>query len=557
MQDIGTRAGRATGAKQRLRARALLLALGLAGALGAALAHPAPPPVTGTAAVEPAPVQWLARASASLRASAIEQDELLRLYRAGGHAMRWLDGQGRPSANATAALALIEHAAAEGLEPDDYRPEVLAGKPLADAPEEWDVALSLGMLRYLRQLHFGRVDPRTLGFRLPAREHEHDFAAGLDEALRQEQLPAAAQALVPPLAQYRGLRDALQRYRAVAAQQAAMGWSGPLPADAGEAAALSRVRLQALGDLAPAPLSTDAPGHVPDAALAAAIRRFQIRHGLPPDGKLGTATRAALDVPPARRARQIELAMERLRWLPHLQGRPFIAVNIPMFRLWTWPAALEMDVIVGRAVKTQTPVFTEDMRYLVFRPYWDVPASILRQELLPALRRNPSYLARQDMEIVSGAGDQAQVLPAGPDTLALLERGLARVRQRPGPKNALGQAKFIFPNDHNVYLHSTPAPALFGRSRRDFSHGCIRVQDPVALAQWVLQDQPSWTRARIEAAMANDGPLRVDLNRSIPVIVYYVTAAVMPQDGGLHFAEDLYGHDRRLEQWLQAHQARR
>lgn len=186
---------------------------------------------------------------------------------------------------------------------------------------------------------------------------------------------------------------------------------------------------------------------------------------------------AALNVPLPSRVRQIELALERLRWLPHLDNQRFVAVNIPMFRLWAWDgirpggvASFQSGVIVGRALDTRTPVFVEELRDIVFRPYWNVPSSILRHEILPAIAKRPDYLRSHDMEVVSGPGQPL------------------RVRQRPGPANALGLVKFVFPNDDDVYMHGTPAQALFGRARRDFSHGCVRVEDPVGFAQWALAD---------------------------------------------------------------------
>ena len=179
-----------------------------------------------------------------------------------------------------------------------------------------------------------------------------------------------------------------------------------------------------------------------------------------------------------------------------------------MFRLWAWDSippdgapTFDMGVIVGRALNTQTPVFVEEMRSVIFRPYWNIPSSILRHEILPAIERDSDYLRRQNMEIVSGAGDDARPVPATVDNLVQLRAGGLRVRQRPGPNNALGLVKFVFPNDENVYMHGTPAPQLFSRYRRDFSHGCVRLEDPVALAEWVLNDQPEWTRDRILTAM--------------------------------------------------------
>ena len=233
-------------------------------------------------------------------------------------------------------------------------------------------------------------------------------------------------------------------------------------------------------------------------------------------------------------------------------------MNIPMFRLWVWDSSPQngapsfgMDVIVGRGLNRQTPIFVEEMEYLIFRPYWNVPSSILRGEILPALRREPDYLQRHDMEIVSGAGDDARAVPLTEESLAQLQQGRLRVRQRPGPKNSLGLVKFIFPNDVNVYLHDTPAVDLFSRSRRDFSHGCVRVQDPVALAEWALKGQDEWDRDRILAAMNARRPQQVNLKRPIQVILFYITAVVMPDDGSIHFAEDIYGHDTKLDRALE------
>jgi murein L,D-transpeptidase YcbB/YkuD len=208
-----------------------------------------------------------------------------------------------------------------------------------------------------------------------------------------------------------------------------------------------------------------------------------------------------------------------------------------------------MNVIVGRAL-TRTPVFVDEMRYLIFRPYWNVPRSILASEMLPAMRRDPGYVARQNLEIVAGPGDDARPVAFSEKTLEQLQNGALRVRQRPGPNNALGLVKFVFPNDENVYLHSTPAAELFSRSRRDFSHGCVRVEDPVALAAWVLRGQKEWTKDRILAAMNGAQSVRVNLPRPIQVILFYVTAVVMPEDGTVQFADDVYGHDATLDRAL-------
>ncbi len=500
-----------------------------------------------------------------------EVKQLSALYAGDGCAPLWVDASGRPGPDSRSALALLEGAASEGLDPADYGGVILRrwaetleaarSRAAADAAA-FDVGMSAATLRYLRQLHEGRVDPRAIGFHMssPA-DDNHDFASILRAALASHRIPETAAAFTPPLVLYRGLRGALARYRALADDWTLVAPPAPAkpvrPGDPYPGVADLRRLLSALGDLppeapAPSPPAADRPASY-EGALVDGVKRFQARHGLEPDGVLGKETFAALHVPLAWRARQIELALERLRWLPHLSPERFLAVNIPMYRLWAWTGippsgapALGMKVIVGRAFDRETPVFVDEMQYVIFRPYWNVPPSIARGEVLPAIARRPGYLQRQDMEIVAGPGDDSRPVPATAANLALVRQGKLRVRQRPGPKNALGLVKFVFPNDENVYLHDTPAPQLFGRTRRDFSHGCVRVEDPAALAEWALEGEGDWTRERIEAAMNGARSQRVTLRRPIQVILFYVTAVVMPEDGTVHFADDVYGHDRRL-----------
>jgi murein L,D-transpeptidase YcbB/YkuD len=209
-------------------------------------------------------------------------------------------------------------------------------------------------------------------------------------------------------------------------------------------------------------------------------------------------------------------------------------------------------VIVGRAMRTQTPVFANQMKYVIFRPYWLVPTSILRNELIPKTRRDPNYLEDHGFEVVNGNGGVVPSSPASDDVINGLRSGSLRVQQKPGPTNALGLVKFIFPNQYNVYLHSTPQPELFDRSRRDFSHGCIRVERPADLAAWVLRDKPQWTLDKIKAAMQS-GPdnVQVNLDKPVPVLILYSTAVVEP-DGEVRFFEDIYGHDAALAKVLAA-----
>lgn len=483
------------------------------------------------------------------------------------HAGEWLDASGQPTPQAVAALAQLSAAAAEGLDPQDYgAPSLLARAPTlvrADAADRraFGEALGQAVQRYLADLHTGRVDPRQLGFQLPARPRDDGVPSPLPDATDAPPVAALAQARVPPWAQYRWLREALARYRLLAADPSLAAPALPATLRPGDAtpdvAPLARL-LSALGDL-PGDAVPEGPRY--EDRLVDAVRRFQRRHTLAPDGIIGPATRAALHVPLPRRVRQIELAMERLRWITPPRSR-FLAINIPTYRLWAWDAGavvpsagnppLSMGVIVGKALNTRTPVLQEELRHVVFRPYWNVPRSILRQELLPRIHRDPDMLAREGFEIVRGDGDDARVVPPVEANLALLQQGVLRLRQRPGPGNALGLVKFVFPNNANVYLHGTPSTDLFHRTRRDFSHGCVRVEDPVALAAWVLQELPTWTPARIEAAMSGQRPLRVDLQQPVTVLLFYTTAFVSPEDGSLHFADDIYGHDARLDQALRS-----
>jgi murein L,D-transpeptidase YcbB/YkuD len=527
----------------------------------------AAPPVEVTAAIR-------AMVDGGVPGVAPSSDERMALesiYQASFEPLLWVDASFRPSGNAREVLKSLGDAASDGLEAADYHVEWIAslGRKLAAAspPEprdvaSFDVALSLSMMRYLRHLHRGRVDPREIGFLMNIPPDEHQYAALVRNAALQSQVKTTIETLTPPLVQYQILRAVLPRYRALAEDPTLrplppMRAKSFKPGDTVPGLDLIRTRLVAMGDL---PENAAAPGNpaLYEGEMVLGVKKFQARHGLEEDGVLGKTTWALLNVPLSQRLRQIELAMERMRWLPHLGERPFVAVNIPMFRLWGWDSVpesgaptFEMGVIVGKALDTRTPVFVEEMEYVIFRPYWNVPKSIVQTEILPQLRRDLGYLNRQEMEMVEGESDEAKPVAPTSDNVNRLARGEVRLRQRPGPKNALGDVKFIFPNDDNVYLHSTPAPDLFDRARRDFSHGCVRVEDPVGLAVWALQDQPEWSRERITAAMKGGAPsLRVPLTRPIRVVLYYVTATVIPRDGAIHFAADIYGQDPVLDQAL-------
>ena len=364
--------------------------------------------------------------------------------------------------------------------------------------------------------------------------------------------PASAQ--TPRYAPGRAVAEALARYEVLASGADVRPPASRTVVQHGDvyaAAATLRRYLAALGDLprlSPALVGADS---VYDDVLVDGVVAFQRRHGLEPDGVIGPMTMAQMRVPLAHRARQLASTLARWQQLPDSAPERVVVVNVPAFRLYAfergdstdWPR-LRMNVIVGQAhAGRATPLFSGTMREVVFRPYWDVPSSIARGELLPSIRRDPGYLARQHLEIVRGGDHGATVFAPTAGNLARVASGTLRLRQRPGPWNALGGVKLVFPNRYNVYLHGTPAPELFANIRRDFSHGCVRVEDPTALAEWVLELETGWDSAAIAAAMAS-GPLsrRVRLSRPIPVHVMYATA-VVGDDGLVRFYPDIYHHD--------------
>jgi murein L,D-transpeptidase YcbB/YkuD len=226
---------------------------------------------------------------------------------------------------------------------------------------------------------------------------------------------------------------------------------------------------------------------------------------------------------------------------------------VPAFRLYGFDEphhiALKMDVIVGKAMRSETPAFIGNMTYLVFRPDWGVPSTIMRKEILPPLQKDPAYLSKNGYDLYDASGKVAASGDVTAEQIQLLRAGKLSVRQRPGPKNALGSVKFMFPNTYLVYLHDTPKTELFSQSRRDFSYGCIRVQDPPALAAWVLQSKPEWTSERIQAAMNGEKSVQVNLSSPIPVLILYGTARV-DEEGRVDFYDDIYGHDAKLAQAL-------
>ena len=474
-------------------------------------------------------------------------------------AMLWIrDGQ--LSASANALLAEMRDAEKYGLRSRDYAADALLARARAgSADASLDADISRAVARFVTHVHSGRVSPRAVG-------HDLDLPnAAVDTNVAVRALAASAAPLAvladyePAFHHYDLLRAALQRYRVLAAA----GEPAPLPAlgkpsvKPGEPYAgmtAVRARLAQLGDLEKSALTTQTDDSL-DAVTSMALVRFQVRHRLDIDGALGRATLDALNMPLARRVQQIEFAIERSRWLPSRLASPPIIVNIPQFELFAFRTTedresdiLIMDVVVGKTFpQNNTPVFVSDMKQVVLRPFWDVPRSIVLNELLPQIKANPNWVASGGFEIVRGQGDDGTVVPQSAESVAALERGDLRLRQKPGARNALGNAKFLFPNRYNVYLHDTPSQGAFAQARRAASHGCVRVIDPPALARHVLRNNPEWTAERIAAAMNADAGTRITLAQPIRVFLIYATALAL-EDGRVLFFEDIYHHDEKLAQ---------
>ncbi len=486
---------------------------------------------------------------------------LKAVYEPRGYAPLWLDA-GRPIKQARDAIDVLREADTKGLDPRDYDAEFLdaewrtlsAGRGSSDELARFDVALSVGFVRNISDLHIGKVNPKHLDFGFDIDPKKYDLAVLVAGAVRDDRIREVVKEAEPSYTQNSLLKEQLARYKSLA-NDASVGpveLTPPLRPGAPLAAAPQLARwLVALGDLAAIP---DPPPAAYEGALVDGVKHFQDRHGLSPDGVVGATTAQALSVPAAQRVRQIELALERLRWVPPLEQGRVVFVNIPAFELLAFDdvagaqgPGLQMKVVVGRAMRTQTPVFTGVMKTVVFAPYWNVPQSITRKEILPKLRSNPGYLAAQNMEIVSDG------IPLSPSAsnIAKLSSGAAQLRQGPGPKNALGRVKFLFPNSNSVYLHDTPTQSVFDKTRRDFSHGCIRLSQPAALAEWVLRAEGGWDAGRVAQEMAGTTEKAVPLRQPIPVVIFYTTA-VARRGGTISFFADVYGHDKTLERALAA-----
>jgi murein L,D-transpeptidase YcbB/YkuD len=448
-----------------------------------------------------------------------------------------------------ALLTIHEH----GLRGDLYPLEELraalapidkARRPSAEQLAKADVMLSAMYVALGEDLLTGQIDPRSVEqqWRLDAQAIDVDSA--LARTLRMEPLRNAIARMRPTDPAYDALQKSLTHYRGLLDRG---GWQ-PVPEgetlSPGDTTSLERLtalrRRLAIEDLvevrtadtarqaANDSTSREGPLAVYDAKLAGAVAEFQRRHGIVVDSILGPGTLASLNVPVEYRVGQIMANLERFRWLPRELGDRYVYVNVPAFRLDAYDngeRVLEMPVIVGAEYEDRaTPAFSDSMSYLEFAPYWNVPQNIAENELWPKQEADPTYFARNEYETLQRGGE-------------------TWIRQKPGDKNALGEVKFMFPNQFDIYLHDTPERSLFTRDVRAFSHGCIRVGDPAKLAEYALAYNDGWDMARIRSAM-NGENRQVPLERKIPVYIVYFTTFV--RDGDLYFGNDIYDRDSEL-----------
>jgi len=501
-----------------------------------------------------------------------DQQNERKVYEAIQYSPAWVrEGQATPQA--IAVISAIESSRQKGLNPEDYDashwPERMAALKSvpgnADTVANFDAALTVDAMRYLSNLRIGRVNPKPLEFGIDLDQKHYDLPQFLvQKVLEGSNLAYVMNKVEPQYLGYQRTETALKTYLALAAQD----HSQPLPdlqktvksGDAYSSAQQLGDRLRLLGDL-PQSAVADPNATTYSEPLVEAVKHFQTRHGLKSEGRLDKETIAQLNMPLGTRVIQLEDSLERWRWLPADYPQLPVAVNIPGFKLRVFSddhtIALRMNVVVGKALNHQTPVFAKEMKYIIFRPYWNLPLDIVRAEIVPKLLRNPRYLAQKGFEATDQNGHIVAAGAVSQTVLAEIKSGRILIRQKPGPRNALGLVKFMFPNEFDVYLHSTPAPELFNQSRRDFSHGCIRVEEPAELAAWLLKDQSKWTLESIKAAMQS-GPdnHQVNLTRPVPVVIVYLTA-IVEENGEVYFYNDIYGLDGILNDALAKNQTNR
>ena len=491
------------------------------------------------------------------------QPLVARFYRERGFRPGWTSMIGARREAFQLEVAL-DRAAHEGLTRDraearriqellaTLRPSIFGPAPEPRRLAELDVLLTRSYFAGARQVLGGRVRARDLPIDWGTGPRHADLVRALEQTLDDHQVTESLRRLDPPHRGYATLRAALGRYRAIASQG---GWrilrhGAPLvPGRAGARVAELRARLAAEDDLGPMP----ADSTMFDRTLREAVLRFQRRYGLDTTGVVDADDVEALGVPASARVRQIELNLERWRWLPDTLGERHLLVNIPEFMLWVVEDGRTvgaMRVVVGKA-SWPTPVLSAEVRYVVFNPLWHVPAKIAANEVLANVQRDPDYLARNNIRVYEGTGrDAVEIDPYSVHWGMLSPEEMPYAfRQDPGPENPVGHVKFMCPNPFNVYLHDTPSGQYFRRTERALSHGCVRVEKPLVLAEYVLGARAEWDRKGIAAAIDTSSNQAVTVPAPLPVHLFYFTAWVNEQ-GEVEFRRDLYGLDDLLDRAL-------
>jgi murein L,D-transpeptidase YcbB/YkuD len=490
--------------------------------------------------------------------------EVAKLYETNGYSLLWVQS-GRVRPQGLAVIELLQNAHAKGLDAEDYdgprwqgRLLNLGQKPSEQDLASFDTALTVSAMRYIRAIHCGRVNPKEFKFELDVEGLQLPLAEFVQtHVLNASDTAAEIQKLEPPFLGYRKLLALLPVYEGYAHQiegeklPTITKTVRPGQTYAG-VVRLGRF-LQVIGDIPPgAQLNPNAT--IYDGALVEGVKHYQDRHGEFPTGNLDARTIDELNKPPAARIRQIELTLERWRWLPHSFPQPPVVVNLPEYRVRAMnpdgTVAFYKNVIIGKAYGHKSPIFEKEIQYVVFRPYWDVTPSIQRNEIVPHIQKDPNYIAKHNFEVVTPQGEVVTDNQVSPEVLEGIRSLHLMVRQKPGETNSLGLVKIIFPNPDNVYLHGTDAPELFSQDVRDFSHGCIRVEKPADLVAWVLRNNPGWDLERVKATMNGDkNNLQVNLVTRIPVLIIYGTATVN-EENRIRFFDDIYGYDAELDKAL-------
>jgi L,D-transpeptidase YcbB len=493
-------------------------------------------------------------------------EEFLEFYKERDYRLAWISGRGTLS-QAEELMNALQNAHHEGLDSSSYRfsrlrklqEELFTREARKEESQErinqlvmLDFYMTSSYLTYASHLLAGRIDPARLDGGWEAYPRELNLSSHLEQAISNKSIEESLLDLNPDNIQYKGLRKHLARYKELAAHG---GWPS-VPGGAtlekgskGERVLALRKMLGITGDLDTTQNQSPRP-ELYDDVLVEAVNRFQARNGWTPDGKVGPQTLALLNIPVEKRIEQIELNMERLRWMPLDGDGSYVLVNVPAYDLKVFEDGkkeMEMKIIVGKEYSS-TPIFKDTMEFIVFSPDWTVPLSIAKEEILPILQRNPDYLRKENMVVFASwdVSDSTTIDPAREKWNRMTAEDFNyRIVQLPGDKNPLGHVKFIFPNDKHIYLHDTPSEWLFERDKRGYSHGCIRVEKPVELANVLLERaKGKWNPEKIKEAMNQSKPDTVYLEQKMPVKITYQTAFVDDNEV-LHFREDIYEHDRK------------